>query len=44
MENNHVLISQGFRVLLESMAPYLARELGNEYGDDWWEDGVISVL
>ncbi len=44
MKDNHVIISQGFRFLLESMAPYMARELGNEFGKDWWEDGVINVL
>lgn len=44
MENNHVLVSQGFRILLESMSPYIARELGNEFGDDWWSNAVINVL
>lgn len=44
MKNNHVVVSQGFRFLLESMAPYMARELGNEFGDDWWEEGVIGIL
>lgn len=44
MANNHVQISQGFRTLLGAMAPYMARELGNEFGDNWWVESVIDVL
>ena len=33
MENNHTVISQGFRYLLEALAPYIARELEIEYGE-----------
>lgn len=44
MGSNHALVSQGFRVLLRSFAPYIARELGNEFGDNWWTDGVINIL
>lgn len=44
MANNHMQVSRGFRILLGSFAPYIARELGNEFGSDWWEYGVIDVL
>ena len=44
MENNHVLISQGFRSLLGAMAPYIARELKYAIGANWWEMGVINRL
>ena len=44
MAGNYALVQDGFRILLESMAPYMARELGNELGNDWWEDGVVNVL
>ncbi len=44
MDNNHTQVSQGFRILLGSFAPYIARELGNELGDNWWTEGVINVL
>lgn len=44
MGNNHVMVSQGFRILLKGLAPYIARELSNEFGDDWWTEGVLNVL
>jgi predicted AAA+ superfamily ATPase len=44
MDNNHSRVSQSFRILLGAFAPYIARELGNELGDNWWTDGVINVL
>ena len=44
MANNHVQVSQGFRILLGVLAPYMARELGNEFGNNWWTDGVMDVL
>jgi predicted AAA+ superfamily ATPase len=43
MENNHALISQGFRSLLGAIAPYLARELEIQYGAHWWETAVIDA-
>jgi predicted AAA+ superfamily ATPase len=42
--NNHALIAQGFRILLGAFAPYIARELGNEYDKDWWGIAVIGKL
>ncbi|WP_018214270.1 DUF499 domain-containing protein [Desulfitobacterium hafniense] len=44
MENNHVQVSQGFRILLGAFAPYIARELGNEFGKDWWNVAVLDTL
>jgi predicted AAA+ superfamily ATPase len=44
MEYNHVQVSQGFRILLGALSPYIARELGNEFGDNWWNDSVMNVL
>lgn len=44
MANNHLQVSQGFRILLGGLAPYIARELGNELGNNWWTDGVMDVL
>ena len=42
--DNHAQVSQGFRILLEAFAPYIARELGNEFGNDWWNISVIDKL
>jgi predicted AAA+ superfamily ATPase len=44
MGKNYMQVSQGFRILLQAFAPYIARELGNEFGDNWWMDGVIDIL
>ena len=44
MENNYEQVSKGFRILLGALAPYIARELWNEFGDKWWTDGVMDVL
>ena len=44
MGNNHVLVSKGFRILLANLAPYMAREFGNEFGSSWWQDAVLDIL
>jgi len=44
MGNNHVQVSKGFRTLLGALAPYVARELGIEFGDEWWKEAVIDTL
>ncbi len=44
MGNNHVQISKGFRILLNGLVPYMAREFNNEFGDNWWQEAVIDVL
>ena len=44
MENNYAIISQGFRILLGVLAPYITRELENEFGDDWWDTAVLETL
>lgn len=44
MVENHIHVSQGFRILLKALAPYLARELQSAFGDDWWNEAVIDKL
>ena len=44
MESNHPHVSQGFRILLGVLAPYVARELGNEFGNEWWNAAVLDTL
>ena len=41
---NHAIVSQGFRTLLSSFAPYIVRELSSAAGPDWWELTVLSKL
>ena len=41
---NYELVNKGFRILLQAMAPYMARELEIEYGADWWKESVMNVL
>ena len=44
MDKNHIQVSQGFRILREALAPYVARELENEFGANWWDTAVIGSL
>ncbi len=44
MADNHTQVAQGFRILLGGFAPYIARELGNEFGSNWWKDAVVGTL
>lgn len=41
---NHELVRKAFRILLEGLAPYVARELQIEYGKNWWRIAVLDVL
>lgn len=44
MENNHVNVSKGFRILLKALAPYIANELRSEFGGSWWQEAIINIL
>lgn len=44
MGENHIKVTQGFRILLGGFTPYIARELQIEFGEDWWQKGVLDVL
>ncbi len=42
---NYLRVTKAFDVLLNSLAPYIARELIREYGDDaWWQEGVLRDM
>lgn len=44
-QSNHELVTQGFALLLESLSPYVIRELIQAYGaDDFWQAGVLDRL
>jgi hypothetical protein len=44
MADNHVQVSQGFRILLGAFAPYIVQELKNNYKERWWQTAVIDAL
>ena len=44
MDSNHTQVSLAFRTLLSVFAPYIAEELGSEYGTNWWKEGVLDIL
>lgn len=44
MADNHLKIASAFRSLLTGFAPYIARELHNEFGSNWWREAVIDTL
>ena len=44
MTTNYLRLTQGFEVLTNVLAPYVARELRVVYGERWWDRGVIGVL
>lgn len=41
---NYTYITQGFQFLLQAYAPYIAFNLVNEYGANWWQVGVLDIL
>lgn len=43
MENADIII-KGMRLLREGMVRYIVREIENEYGEDWWQKGVLQIL
>ncbi|MEW6661556.1 MAG: Swt1 family HEPN domain-containing protein [Bacillota bacterium] len=44
MSDNFELVTRGFALLTEILAPYVARELRARYGEMWWRDGVFETL
>lgn len=44
MTTNHQRVTEGFQILTEVLAPYVARELRAKFDNDWWDQGVLSVL
>lgn len=44
-EKNIQLVSSGFNKLVNTLAPYVARELMRAYGsEEWWKLGVLDIL
>lgn len=42
--DNHTFITQGFQILRQAMASYIARELRAAYGSTWWQTAVYDKL
>ena len=45
MKDNYQLVTEGFRLLNEMLAPYVATQLQGKFGKDrWWQEGVLDIL
>lgn len=44
MTANHLKVTAGFDILNRCMAPYICREFVIQYGEDWWQKGVMDTL
>ena len=43
-KENHEYVSQGFRLLLGALTPYIVCEFEAEYGEDWWNKAILETL
>lgn len=37
-------MNAGYRIVLKTLAPFVAQELKKQYKDDWWQKGVLTTL
>jgi len=45
MNDNYQLVTDGFRLLNEMLAPYVATQLQGKFGrENWWREGVLDIL
>ncbi|BCV23911.1 Swt1 family HEPN domain-containing protein [Gelria sp. Kuro-4] len=44
MADNYQLITKGFEILTEILAPYVCQQLETHFRTDWWRRGVLEVL
>ena len=45
MRDNYQLVTQGFKLLNEMLAPYVATQLQGRLGrENWWQKGVLDIL
>ena len=44
MASNHAQIQEGFRVLLFALSDYVCKEIKQEFGANWWTEGVLDSL
>ncbi len=44
MTTYHQRVTEGFEILTEVLAPYIARELQARFGKEWWGQGILAIL
>ncbi|MGH9837947.1 MAG: Swt1 family HEPN domain-containing protein [Blastocatellia bacterium] len=44
MPDNHHRITEGFQLLTVTLAPYVCSQIKAQYGDEWWQKGVLDIL
>ena len=44
MSDSGKYVTEGFRILMETLTPYLINELKALYDDQWWTKGVYAGL
>lgn len=44
MVDNYQLITRGFQLLTEVLAPYVCQHIQRKYGMYWWQEGVLDKL
>lgn len=42
--DNYQLVTKGFQILTEILAPYVCQQLEGYFRQDWWRQGVLDVL
>ena len=43
MQENYVLVQQGFRILLSAMSGYIGQTMSKKYSTGWWREVLYSV-
>src|SRR5947209_9595660 len=44
MADNYQRITEGFQLVTEVLAPYVSEQLRAQYGDEWWQKGILDIL
>lgn len=44
MTDNYQLITRGFQIMTEILAPYVCQQLEANLGRNWWQQGVLGTL
>ncbi len=43
MQENYTLVQEGFRLLLQVLAPYVSDKMKNQYHNDWWNQVIYKL-